>query len=393
MRVCMPVKCWAEGYPESTLRNYEVSALQNRVKTGPQLKRAMAVPVGSSRVDSHCLRSHVHTFIYDDLINMSELQPNARPFENVAGDVMMVRHLDPVMASCRRCKKATSTKKGEAVDANGVLPALCDGICRYSAYARQSISLGETYAKTTLFQTVFNEVLHELQASMRRHKGVSSDCATCRIHGNILVLPADERTDEQYEASELALKRHRIAIDRIRNEERAMQAQSRRDIRLRNRDGVLHSMKDKAASDNTSCPFTPENGPHGQRGKNANAVQLPISFMMIALYGAGVAVPLGLPWLKTKANFNLTRSWIGLELFSKKYGYVPQNVSEHTDRGDQNITLLALGYHGALINSGIVSTAMVGSGFVGHNHGGADGENQASRDDAPHKDWCPSQLE
>ena len=205
-------------------------------------------------------------------------------------------------------------KKGEAVDANGVLPALCDGICRYSAYARQSISLGETYAKTTLFQTVFNEVLHELQASMRRHKDVSSDCATCRIHGNILVLPADERTDEQYEASELALKRHRIVIDRIRNEERAMQAQSRRDIRLRNRDGVLHSMKDKAASDNTSCPFTPENGPHGQRGKNADAVQLPISFMMIALYGAGVAVPLGLPWLKTKANFNLTCSWIGLEL-------------------------------------------------------------------------------
>ena len=378
VRVCMPVKCWAEGYPESTMRNYEVAALESRIMTVPQLKQA-TMPPGSIRVDSNHLRAHVQTFIRDDVTNLSELQPNVRPFENVSGDVVLVRHLDPIMASCRRCKRATTTKQGDkegAVTGTSVLVGLCEGICRYSAYAQQSISLGEAYGKTSLFQTVFNEVLIELKISMRRHKGVSSDCETCRIHGHVLALPTEERTDAQYEHAEISLVRHRQVVDRFKNEERSMQAQSRRDIRLRNRDGVVHSMKDKAASENTSCPFTPDNGPHGQRGKNANAVQLPISFMMIAMYGAGVAIPLGLPWLKTKANFNLTCSWIGLELFSQKYGYVPQNISEHVDRGDQNITLIAIGYHGALISSGIVQTAMLSSGFVGHNHGGADGENQ-----------------
>jgi len=98
--------------------------------------------------------------------------------------------------------------------------------------------------------------------------------------------------------------------------------------------------------------------------------------MMIAVYGPGVVIPLGLPWLRTKANFNCTCSWVGLELLSTKLGYIPQHVSEHFDRGDQNISLTTLGYFGALVSSEIHKSAMLSSFFPGHGHGGADGENQ-----------------
>jgi hypothetical protein len=55
---------------------------------------------------------------------------------------------------------------------------------------------------------------------------------------------------------------------------------------------------------------------------------------------------------------------------------VPQYLSEHVDRGDDNICTTALGYFGTLISSGIVATARVGSHITGHGHGGSDGENQ-----------------
>ena len=143
--------------------------------------------------------------------------------------------------------------------------------------------------------------------------------------------------------------------------------QSRRDIRLQNRDGLFHCMKDKASNRNTSCPWTPQSA---ERGKNQNAVQINMHFMMMAMYGAGVCIPLALPWIKTKANYNCTCSWVGLLLLSKKLGYVPQHLSEHVDRGDQNISLIALGYFGTLISSGIVSSVVISSLFTGHGHGG-----------------------
>ena len=59
------------------------------------------------------------------------------------------------------------------------------------------------------------------------------------------------------------------------------------------------------------------------RGKNQNAVQIPLHFMMIAIYGAGVCIPLALPWIKTKANYNYTRTWISRLLLSKRVGSGP----------------------------------------------------------------------
>ena len=85
--------------------------------------------------------------------------------------------------------------------------------------------------------------------------------------------------------------------------------------------------------------------------------------MMIAIYGPGVAIPLGLPWLRTKANFNCTCSWVGLELLSTKLGYTPQHASEHFDRGDQNISLATLEYFGSLVSSDVHASALLSSFF------------------------------
>ena len=57
-------------------------------------------------------------------------------------------------------------------------------------------------------------------------------------------------------------------------------------------------------------------------------------------------------------------------------GYVPQHLSEHVDRGDQNISLISVGFFGTLVSSDIVQSALVSSTHPGHGHGGADGENQ-----------------
>ena len=62
----------------------------------------------------------------------------------------------------------------------------------------------------------------------------------------------------------------------------------------------------------------------------------------------------------------MTCNWVSFCLTSDKLGYVPQHLSEHVGRGDENICTTALGYFGALIKSGIVATARVESHITGH---------------------------
>ena len=69
-------------------------------------------------------------------------------------------------------------------------------------------------------------------------------------------------------------------------------------------------------------------------------------------------------------KYNCTCTWVGLALLSQKLGYVPQHLSEHVDRGDQNISLIPVGFFGTLISSGIIASAIVSSLFTGHGHGG-----------------------
>jgi hypothetical protein len=384
VKVCFDAKYWAEGYPRTTMHDYCVAAVHGRVKTRPQIKQDGGASSGSIRVDKFNVRSHAESYIVDEVKTAAEEQPNVQPYENIAGGVQLTAHIDPFIPCCSRCQRAVTEKKEEEeeeeegkVDAEhegeaeeeGGQPCyrLCDNICRYSGYVTASNAAGEAFAKPSLFRSLYASVMEQLKVFVRRHKGVSSECETCRVNNAVVALAPDARSEEQFDAAQHNLAVHRSVIERFRGEERASQMQSKRDIRLKNRDGLFHSMKDKASNRNTSCPWTPDSE---QRGKNQNAVQINVHFMMMAMYGWGVCIPLALPWIKTKANYNCTCSWVGLVLLSQKLGYVPQHLSEHADRGDQNISLIPVGFFGTLISSGIIASAIVSSLFTGHGHGG-----------------------
>ena len=51
----------------------------------------------------------------------------------------------------------------------------------------------------------------------------------------------------------------------------------------------------------------------GKQGKDANKDSILLSFMMHVIHGFGLVIVLGFPWLKTKADFNLTCYLIGLQ--------------------------------------------------------------------------------
>ena len=312
------MKGWAEGYPLSTLQHYEQAAARGHSK-GKWAVKAETLTAGERRGNAHGVRVHAHTHIYDEVVTMAEEQPNVRPYENVSGDVELVKHMDPVNVVCTRCRRAVCVSQDPAKATASHL-VKCDGFCRYSVYHSASVALGEVPAKPSTFKVVYDEVLVELAVSVRRNKGVSSECGTCRVHSAVVELDPSLRTDDEYEHAKLALSKHHAVVQRFRGDERAMQMQSKRDVRLKNRDGVLHQMKDKAASENTRCPFVPWNC---GRGKDANAVQMSVGFMMIAVYGLGVCIPLSLPWLKTKSNCNMTCTWVGFQLSCEKLGYVP----------------------------------------------------------------------
>ena len=252
--VCCEVKAWAEGYPLSTLRHYIKAVAAGRVVTVPQQKTLMGVR--ERRVHAHNVAAHARSFAREDLLTLSEEQPNTRPYENVAGEVELTKHIDPLIALCRRCKRAVTVKKSAAVPCGPCDPsALCSTICRYSKYAASSLLLGEAFAKPSCFVVQYDAVMKELCIAVRKNKGVSSECDVCRINGHVISLPDKQRTDDEYDLAQYALSKHYSVVDRFRSEERAAQMQSRRDFRIKNRNGLSHSMKDKAASRRVELNF------------------------------------------------------------------------------------------------------------------------------------------
>ena len=63
-----------------------------------------------------------------------------------------------------------------------------------------------------------------------------------------MALPDKDRSDGEYEIAKYALGERFLVVQRFRSDERAGQMQSKRDFRIKNRNGVSHSMKDKAAN-------------------------------------------------------------------------------------------------------------------------------------------------
>ena len=252
--VCCEVKAWAEGYPLGTLRHYIKAVAAGRVVTVPQQKTLMGVR--ERRVHAHNVAAHARSFAREDLLTLSEEQPNTRPYENIAGEVELTKHIDPLTALCRRCKRAVTVKKSAAVPCGPCDPsALCSTICRYSKYAASSLLLGEAFAKPSCFLVQYDAMMKELCIAVRKNKGVSSECDVCRINGHVVSLPDKQRSDDEYDLAQYALAKHYSVVDRFRSDERAAQMQSRRDFRIKNRNGLSHSMKDKAASRRVELNF------------------------------------------------------------------------------------------------------------------------------------------
>ena len=109
--VCFLVKCWAEGYPRSTLLRYCDAAVEGRTLTRPQIKQLSGAPAGSIRRGSIDVRAHARAYIVDEVKTAAEEQPNVQPYENVAGDVQLAAHIDPFIPCRSRCKRARSHER------------------------------------------------------------------------------------------------------------------------------------------------------------------------------------------------------------------------------------------------------------------------------------------
>ena len=223
VKVCFAVKCWAEGYPRATMQRMCGAAAEGRVKTRSQIKREGGAPSVPAGVGAANVRVHARAYITDEVTTAAEQQPNTQPYENIAGDVQLSSHVGPFVPCCMTCQRAVTEKKDEAAteEAPECSHALCSGICRYSEYASSSIALGEPFAKPPLFRLLYASVMQELEVSVRRHKGVSSECETCRVNNAIVAMAADARTDEQLDTALHNLAVHRVVIERWRGEERA----------------------------------------------------------------------------------------------------------------------------------------------------------------------------
>ena len=111
----------------------------------------------------------------------------------------------------------------------------------------------------------------------------------------------------------------------------------------------------------------------GKEGKEANKGSILLSFMMHVIYGFGLVIVLGFPWLKTKADFNLTCYLIGLQKIYTVLGYVPRHVSEHFDGGDENVSKFSIGFWGVMVGLLVCDSATLTRMPKGHTHNGADG--------------------
>ena len=163
-----------------------------------------------------------------------------------------------------------------------------------------------------------------------------------------------DRTDEEYQRAKRRLARHLAVIRRLRAWERGLQIQSRRQMRLCDASALLHGIMDKAANYNTAVPFRWE-----ALGKGANKTQLKLSVMMHVLFGCGLIALVALPWLKTKVDFNCTCYLLSLQILHDHLGWLPRNISEHFDGGDENVSLVSIGFGGCLIKAGVIDTCLL----------------------------------
>jgi len=170
---------------------------------------------------------------------------------------------------------------------------------------------------------------------------VSSDCRCCDDNGAIIERPKSERRTEaqiaEYDEAVRTLAKHDGFINFLRRLQRSFEAQSLRDHNSKCRDGFAHSIMDKAANSSTAVPFE-----HVGVGKSKNKTQVALASMTHLFFGQGLVLVLGLPWLKTKANFNLTCYLISFQIVYDKMGYLPGHFSTFFDRGDENVTKYAL---------------------------------------------------
>ena len=159
-------------------------------------------------------------------------------------------------------------------------------------------------------------------------------------------------------------------IRRLRSLMRSLEQQSTRDATSTNRDGLMHGIMDKGASHSMRTPYRKD-----KSGKDANTDDnsLTLSFMMHCIFGFGLVIVLGFPWLKTKADFNLTCYLMALQTIFDIFGYIPRHISEHFDGGDENISKYAVAFWGLMIGLSVVDTVTLTRMPKGHTHNGADG--------------------
>ena len=114
----------------------------------------------------------------------------------------------------------------------------------------------------------------------------------------------------------------------------------------------------------------------GPLGKKANAGdhRLRVTFMAHSIPGAGINAPLGLPWLDTGVDWNLTCYHLGLLAVKARFGFIPANLTYVFDGGDGNMSRALVLFAGALVGQGKFVSIELVRAFVGHGHGLSDGD-------------------
>ena len=123
----------------------------------------------------YTVRGHAQAYVKAEVLRLSELQPNTRPFMNVAGDVVLTRHMD--IRCCLFVKLArgqsfcAAPPPSKLVDecmlcanadpSNADAKRVCDHTCQYAAYVEQSRALGDDHAQPSLFRSIYLNVLNK----------------------------------------------------------------------------------------------------------------------------------------------------------------------------------------------------------------------------------------
>lgn len=372
------------GYPRMTLDGIHKDAALHISATRWAVKR----DVGGLPSKS-CDRSEAHEFarehIRTELLDLSEDQPNLAPYYDAEADVMKpVRHMDACVFVCGCCKDFYTVKDGATFSAGNdgepvagnddAEPEPCAGFCRYSIYRMACEAECVKPMQCTAFRSLYYLVKDQEHVCFRRKKGVSSDCKTCDNCNCMISKRTSDRTDAEFHRAKRKLGRHIAVIRRMRGWERGLQFQSRRQMRQRDSNGLLHCIMDKAANHNTAVPFRWE-----PKGKKANKLQVAFAVMMHVLFGFGLVPVISLPWLKTKVDYNCTCYLLGLQIAYDETGFLPRHISEHFDGGDENVSLTSLGFWACLVEAGLFGTVLLSRMHVGHTHTACDGEVRVAR--------------